>query len=540
MEVVMRKIKMPISLNPNQKSDIIDSEKSIVIVGANGSGKSRIGSWLEFNSEHKKEIHRVSAQKSLSMPKSVSPVSLQKAENLLYYGYYDERNSDQDNWNYKQSQRWGQSPTTFLLNDFDKLLTYLFSENYEKALEYKATAILSQERIEPPITLLDQLRNLWEKVLPHRKLIIQSGNIKTFSSSNPDSQYDANEMSDGERVVFYLIGECLSAPKDCIIIIDEPELHIHKSIQRRLWDEIEKLRSDCLFVFLTHDFDFATTRIGTTIVQLNSFNGTDFDWIQLENVEGISNELLYEILGSRVPILFIEGDLDSYDKEIYSLVYTDFTIKPIGSCEKVISSTKSFRNLSTLHNNKCYGIIDRDYKSIVHIEAYKTDGIYTPQVAEVENLFLLPGVLSEVANLLCVPNPDELINTIKNWVIDEFDKFSKQYATEATSSKINYTLNGFDGKAKNIEELTVKYETLKKDIDVNKLYAEKLAYAKSLVDSKDYEQILQVFNHKFLVNQVGKFFSIKPSVYTSKVKDIIKHGDTNILGAISSYLPNFE
>lgn len=536
----MRQLKLPDSVNRNQSTNTIDAEKSIVIIGANGSGKSRIGNWLEFNSEQKKTLHRISAQKSLSMPKSVSPVSINKAENLLYYGFYDENNSGRDHWDFKQGQRWGKSPTTFLLNDFEKLLTYLFSENYEQALEFKDKATKSISRLEPPVTLLDQLKVLWEKVLPHRKLKIQSGNIKTYSSNNPESQYDANEMSDGERVVFYLIGECLSAPKDGIIVIDEPELHIHKSIQRILWDEIEILRSDCLFVFLTHDFDFANTRIGTSVIQLNSFNGTDFDWIQIESTEGISNEILYEILGSRIPILFIEGESDSYDKEIYSLVYTDFTIKSVGSCEKVISATKSFRNQAALHNNKCFGIIDRDYKPNEHIEEYKSDGIYTPLVAEVENLFLIPGVLSEVAKLLCIPNPDELIDQIKNWVIDEFDKFSERYATEATSATINFTLNGFNGKAKSIEELSVKYENLKCNVNINKLYEDNLAYAKSLVASKNFEQILLVFNHKALVNQVGKFFAIKPSVYTSKVKDIIKYGDTNILEVISSYLPKFE
>ena len=67
-------------------------------------------------------------------------------------------------------------------------------------------------------------------------------------------------MSDGERVIFYLIGQCLAASQQGIIVIDEPELHLHKSIQAPLWSAIERLRPDCLFVYFTHDVDFAVAQ----------------------------------------------------------------------------------------------------------------------------------------------------------------------------------------------------------------------------------------------------------------------------------------
>lgn len=76
-------------------------------------------------------------------------------------------------------------------------------------------------------------------------------------------------MSDGERVIFYLIGQCLAAPENGIIVIDEPELHLHKSIQIPLWSEIEKLRNDCLFVYLTHDVDFASAKENSKKYGLN-------------------------------------------------------------------------------------------------------------------------------------------------------------------------------------------------------------------------------------------------------------------------------
>src|SRR5690606_4587480 len=82
---------------------------------------------------------------------------------------------------------------------------------------------------------------------------------KDLSSPIP-SQPAGNMLSDGERVVFYLIGKCLQAPSKSIIIVDEPEIHLHKAIMSKLWNALEQERNDCLFVYLTHDLEFAISR----------------------------------------------------------------------------------------------------------------------------------------------------------------------------------------------------------------------------------------------------------------------------------------
>lgn len=52
---------------------------SIVIIGANGSGKTRLGAWLEFSGPQQISVHRVGAQKILQFPDSISPVALEDA-----------------------------------------------------------------------------------------------------------------------------------------------------------------------------------------------------------------------------------------------------------------------------------------------------------------------------------------------------------------------------------------------------------------------------------------------------------------------------
>lgn len=326
-------------------SPLVDAKK-IVIIGANGSGKTRFGTDIE--NRYNQITHRISAQKSLSMPKEVSPKSFERANQEFLYGYYNE-NGPRNNLQYKISQRWGQNPNTYLLNDYDKLMVLLHTEEYEESIKFKSSYIPGQECIKP-ITKLDRIKTIWELVLPHRKLSIKAGSIETYSSIDPNVVYNASEMSDGERVIFYLIGEILSVPENSIIIIDEPEVHIHKSVIKVLWDQIENERNDCIFIYLTHDIEFAISRETSQRIWVKSYDGVKWDYEILTTDNTLPDQLYLEILGSRKSVLFIEGDESSIDNRLLSLVFNDYTVKPLGSCKKVLSVTKSFNENIGFHH----------------------------------------------------------------------------------------------------------------------------------------------------------------------------------------------
>jgi len=56
----------------------------LVVIGANGSGKTRFGT--EIENKYASRVHRVSAQKSLAMPESVGTSSKEQAENAFLFG----------------------------------------------------------------------------------------------------------------------------------------------------------------------------------------------------------------------------------------------------------------------------------------------------------------------------------------------------------------------------------------------------------------------------------------------------------------------
>lgn len=227
-------------------------------------------------------------------------------------------------------------------------------------------------------------------------------------------------MSDGERAVLYLAAQVLCVPENKTLIIDEPELHLHRSILNRLWVALENHRPDCLFIYITHDTQFAAMHGHADKIWIKEFDGQNWKFDKLENSE-LPEDLLFDILGNRRNVLFVEGEKNSYDFQLYSVLYPDYYVIACGSCTQVIARTKAFRNNPSLHHCHVYGIIDRDYRSDHEIEKYKEDGIYTIAVAEVENLFWVEELIKLMAAHMGQKNEDveTTFEKVRNCVIQK-------------------------------------------------------------------------------------------------------------------------
>jgi predicted ATP-dependent endonuclease of OLD family len=81
--------------------------------------------------------------------------------------------------------------------------------------------------------------------------------VKRLDAPDTALPYNLRQMSDGERTVLYMAARVMTADHQ-VILVDEPELHMHSRLSVQLWDEAEKLRPDCRFVYITHDAQFIT------------------------------------------------------------------------------------------------------------------------------------------------------------------------------------------------------------------------------------------------------------------------------------------
>ncbi|MDZ4841108.1 MAG: AAA family ATPase [Hyphomicrobium aestuarii] len=367
----------------------VASGASLIFVGPNGGGKTRLAVFIEELLGP--SAHRISAHRALSLNPSVPKISERSALAGLRTGYA----ADDIQIHYRYSHRWQQNSATSLLSDFDYLVQALFAEQSNRSLLTHRDR-RSGSLAEALPTKMERLVEIWQRLLPHRELHVTGDNIEV-SITGSDAKYPASQMSDGERSVFYMIGQALVAADESVLIVDEPELHVHRSIMSKLWDELESARSDCAFIFITHELEFAAGRLAQKY-SIQDYNPTPY-W-KLEAVPrntGFDEAVATLILGSRRPILFVEGTYSSLDTSIYRCCFPGWTVLPRGSCESVIHSVVTMRANGDLTRITCSGLVDADGFADAEKQFMVSRGIETLPVSEIENLVLLPSVSQAIA-----------------------------------------------------------------------------------------------------------------------------------------------
>ncbi|MBE1203266.1 AAA family ATPase [Aminobacter carboxidus] len=245
-------------------------------------------------------------------------------------------------------------------------------------------------------TVLRKLTAIFHRVLPTRCLATTADDITVTAldgSGATSTPYSITQMSDGEKAVFYMIGQVLVADAGSVLIMDEPEIHVHRSILGRLWDELEAARPDCAFLLITHDLEFAASRAGRKYVVRNYSPAMGWTIEDVPEAEGFSEELVTLILGSRKPVLFVEGEQQgSLDIAFYRACYPGWTIIPRGGCENVIHSVATMRRNAAFTRITCAGLVDADGRDADERAYLAGIGVSVLPVAEIENLLLLPAV----------------------------------------------------------------------------------------------------------------------------------------------------
>lgn len=375
--------------------------------------------------------------------------------------------------------------------------------------------------------------------MPQRELVFEKFDTK---AKYKDELYKAGSMSDGERVCLYLIAQCLITPDNYIIVIDEPEIHLHTSIMKRLWDDIEKYSPNKTFVYITHDLKFATSRKTATKIWVQSYDGNG-NW-QISNIDDtndIPENLLLEVLGTRSPVLFIEGEQSSYDLALYKEIFDNYLVIACHNCQKVIELTKAFNNekVKSLHLYEVKGLIDHDYLTEAEIENYKNQNIYTIEVSEVENLFLVEPLIKLVAKQIG-SDGDIIFQKVEDSLFTLMNEKKFDIINSIVVKEIRHKLNGFTSKGLNNTDIKSDLNILWGRINVDDIYSQTESRVSSIITKRDYKESLKIFNNKGLCQQVSGVIGLKKK-YPQVVLDLLKgEKRSEIIKALQEYLPNID
>ena len=516
--------------NGAEEIETLQCDNNLVIIGANGSGKTRLGAWIERTLDDRTIVHRLSAQRALSIPHLAQMKQLEQAEKGLRFG------NDGGSSNQKMNHRWRHHPETTMLNDYEQLLSLLFARSAKRDADYTEESKNTVIYREVPKAPLDIIEGIWKDIMPQRIISFKEG--KVLVREEGKDEYHGSEMSDGERVTLYLIGQCLTAPNNSIIIIDEPELHLHKSLMSRIWNKVEELCPDKLLVYITHDLDFAASRKGAEKIWIKSYGGhNDWKWDEVPEVNEIPENLVIEIIGNRKKIIFTEGEKSSYDTALYQSVYSDYHIIPRGGCEKVIESTKASRATPSLHHFSAFGIVDIDYRTTVETDALKESGIFTIDVAEVENLFCIEPIIRIISENQHM-DPDLVVKEVTDFIFKTLSEELEIQITNRVEQEIQFKLNSYTKNDHTEKGLNDGFAKLLAEIDIAKLYIESRKLYTDAIASGKLEEALKLYNRKSLHKRIAPIFGLAGNDYINLVLRMLKSSKKNeIIAALKSYTP---
>lgn len=461
-----------------KKPPILRDSRQITIIGANGSGKSRFCNQLIKECGDK--AYRISALKAL-FPMQSSSQPLPGSIDAMF-----------DHLNETSHQVKNTANT-----EFDKLTYIMLIDEFRDLMNYKAHRLMG-EQMEFPKTRLDKVVKMWQSVFPKNKVLRENGKLM-FTTEGHDDKYSSLRLSDGEKAVLFYLGAVLYAMPDAMIIVDDPETFIHHSIMQTLWNVIEEMRPDCTFIYNTHDVDFASSRTDNQCVWVKSFDPElmAWDYEMMQSSQNLSDALYFDILGSRKPVLFIEGDdTHSIDSKLYPLIFPDYTVKPLGSCDKVIESVRSFNDLRAFHQLDSMGIVDRDRRSDEEVAYLRKKNILVPNVAEIENILMLEGVIRAVAKHRH-RDDSEVFNKVKHSVLSMFNHEIKAQALQHVRHRVKHQVEvRIDMKFRNIGALEEHMVDLVNEIDPRRLYEDFCREFHNMFQKSDYNGVLRVFNQK--------------------------------------------
>ena len=473
-------ISLPQRIN-GERLTLDATDGPVVIVGANGAGKSRFTANL-ISSLGSDRSFALSALHGLYV-RDAATVSKTSVGQLCSDGRIDRISHDEHN------------------NELELLLGRLMHDEMINLLNYKLSKT-EGKRPQLQRTRLDQVIELWQEIFPGNRILVESGRF-LFSRDNSDDRYSSLRLSDGEQAVIYYIAGVLYAPAGAAIFINSPEIFLNPTIMQALWSRIEMLRPDCTFVYTTHDLEFTSSRVNAKVIWVRDYDpaAVAWDYTVLDDGAALTEDVYSAIIGARKPVLFIEGDgVHSIDSKLYPLIFREFTVKSLGSCNKVIEATRSFNDLNSFHHLDSYGIVDRDRRDEHEVAYLRGKRVMVPEVAEIENILMLEDVIKAVAHSRR-RDPEKVFGKVSRAIISQFEQALKQQALMHTRHRVKRTVEyRVDGRFTNINMLEEHIAGLYKEIAPRQIYEELCRRFRHYVETGDYASVLKVYNQKSMLS----------------------------------------
>ena len=222
------------------------------------------------------------------------------------------------------------------------------------------------------------------------------------SRLDADAPYSIAQMSDGERNAAIIGATVLTVEPGTVLLIDEPERHLHRSIIVPFLAALFAKREDCSFVISTHELALPAANPDANVMIVRSCEWENnraraWDIRLLEPNNQLPEDLRLAILGSRRKVLFFEGTGTSLDLPLYNALFPDISVAASGTSTDVQRAVEGMRGSYDLHHVEAFGLIDGDGRSQDTIYALSGRGVFALPSYSVESLYYCSDSLDAVS-----------------------------------------------------------------------------------------------------------------------------------------------
>ena len=460
----------------------------LFIVGANGSGKSALIQQFISSSQGEK-TRRISAHRQTWFQSGSIDLTPQSRR------AFDQNNTqqemqDQSRWldHYAQKR---QSAVLFDLVAKENARARDIARHVDDRNTARA-ATVAAESVSP----FEQLNELL--ALGTLSVTLKNSNDEEILAQHPGARvpFSIAQMSDGERNAAIIAATVLTVEPETVLLIDEPERHLHRSIIEPFLSALFECRQDCVFVVSTHEIALPVANPEARVLTVRACQWSDnaaraWDVEVLKAHTDLPEDLKLAILGSRERILFVEGDPGSLDLPLYNVLFPGLSVVPKGGCTDVERAVKGLRSSQGLHHVDAFGLIDRDNRAEDNVKQLAADGVFALEVCSAESLYYCSDAIAAVARRQAESldrNADEMIESAKRKALDALvqDDLAERMAARRCERRVRDRM---------LSQLP-DWKSIKTNADseistsVDSTYPDELAYFKKLVADEELDNLI--------------------------------------------------
>jgi ABC-type lipoprotein export system ATPase subunit len=214
----------------------------LFVLGANGAGKSTL--MHQLYRDHHNDAKWITAQRQNWFESNANNLSPQLRANTGSNLHGLDLNPDARWKDYGSQSR--QHIAIYDLVDAQNVLSRKIADAvYGKDIDLAENLA----KADAPIKVINDLLSLSN--IPIEITLEQNNEI--YATQSGGTKYGIAELSDGERNAILMAANILTVPKGTLLLIDEPERHLHRSIISPLLTHLFARRPDCAFIVSTHD-----------------------------------------------------------------------------------------------------------------------------------------------------------------------------------------------------------------------------------------------------------------------------------------------